>query len=148
MEIKLVEQNKKDYLDLLLWADEQEDMIDKYLERGDLFALFDGDLKTVCVVTKEDDVTFEIKNLATYPQYQRQGYGSKMIKYVLDSYSGKGEIMKLGTGDVPTTLSFYENCGFKISYRVKNFFTDNYNHPMFEDDVQLVDMVYLSKSLL
>lgn len=148
MEIKLVEQNKKDYLDLLLLADEQEDMIDKYLERGDLFALFDGDLKTVCVVTKEDDVTFEIKNLATYPQYQRQGYGSKMIKYVLDSYSGKGEIMKLGTGDVPTTLSFYENCGFKISYRVKNFFTDNYNHPMFEDGVQLVDMVYLSKSLL
>lgn len=27
----------------------------------------------------------------------------------------------------------------------KDFFTDNYDHPMFEGDVQLVDMVYLKR---
>lgn len=31
--------------------------------------------------------------------------------------------------------------------RIKNFFTDNYDHPMFDDGVQLVDMVYLKKDL-
>ncbi|MDF3005633.1 MAG: glyoxalase [Oscillospiraceae bacterium] len=36
-------------------ADEQESMIDKYLERGDLFALYDGTLKSVCVVIREFD---------------------------------------------------------------------------------------------
>ena len=29
--------NKKQYLDLLLLADEQESMIDRYLERGEMF---------------------------------------------------------------------------------------------------------------
>ena len=54
--------------------------------------------------------------------------------------------MLVGTGDVPSTLSFYEHCGFTISHRLKNFFTDNYDHPMYEDGKQLVDMVYLKKT--
>ena len=35
--------NKKQYLDLLLLADEQESMIDRYLERGDMFVLVDNE---------------------------------------------------------------------------------------------------------
>ena len=34
MEIRKVETDKKQYLSLLLLADEQEDMVDRYLERG------------------------------------------------------------------------------------------------------------------
>jgi hypothetical protein len=55
--------------------------------------------------------------------------------------------MLVGTGDVPKSLRFYQRNGFAISHRLKNFFTDNYDHVMIEDGVQLVDMVYLSKSL-
>ena len=33
MKIEMIKENKKDYLDLLLLADEQESMIDKYLEQ-------------------------------------------------------------------------------------------------------------------
>ena len=47
MEIKIIESNKKDFLDLLLLADEQESMIDKYLDRGNLFALYDDGLKSM-----------------------------------------------------------------------------------------------------
>lgn len=43
MNIKKIEKNKKQYLDLLLLADEQEDMIDRYLDNGEMFALFDND---------------------------------------------------------------------------------------------------------
>lgn len=53
MEVIQVTENKKQYLELLLLGDEQEDMIDRYLERGDLFALYDGGLKCICVVTDE-----------------------------------------------------------------------------------------------
>jgi hypothetical protein len=53
MEIEIIKENKKRFLDLLLLADEQESMIDKYLERGEMFALYDGDLKSICVVTQE-----------------------------------------------------------------------------------------------
>ncbi len=55
--------------------------------------------------------------------------------------------MLVGTGETPAILSFYESCGFEKSHRVKNFFTDNYDHPMFEGDIQLVDMIYLKKDL-
>ena len=50
--ITLITQNKKRYLDLLLLADEQESMIDRYLERGELYALYDNsELVSVCVIT-------------------------------------------------------------------------------------------------
>ena len=52
MEIKIINENKKQFIDLLLLADEQESMIDRYLERGELFALYDNDLKSICVVTE------------------------------------------------------------------------------------------------
>lgn len=34
-------------------ADEQEDMIDRYLENGEMFSLYDDDLKSICVVVKK-----------------------------------------------------------------------------------------------
>ncbi len=48
MKIEKITENKKKFLDLLLLADEQENMIDKYLPVGDLFALYDDELKSVC----------------------------------------------------------------------------------------------------
>ena len=55
MEIKLVTSDKKEFLELLLLADEQESMIDRYLERGDMFVLYDNGLKALCVVTREGE---------------------------------------------------------------------------------------------
>ena len=145
MEVEIIRENKKRFLDLLLLADEQESMIDKYLERGEMFALYDGDLKSICVVTQEGDDIFEIKSLATYEKYQRQGYGSKLIQYIFEHYQNRCKTMLVGTGDIPFILSFYEHRGFILSHRVKNFFIDHYDHPMFDNDIQLIDMVYLKK---
>jgi len=147
MRIEKITDNKKKHLDLLLLADEQEDMLDKYLESGDMFALFDDDLKTVCVVAAIDKETCELKNIATYKKYQGKGYAKTLIKYVSDYYRNSFKIMLVGTGDIPKILSFYENCGFQKSHIIRNYFTDNYDHPMFEDGIQLMDMVYLKKKL-
>lgn len=147
MEIKSICENKKQFLNLLLLADEQESMIDKYLERGDLFALYDNGLKSVCVVTRESVDVCELKNIATYEKWQGNGYGSKLLHHIFLHYKGKYTTMIVGTGDSPWILQFYEKNGFKISHRVKNFFIDNYDHPMFDNDIQLVDMIYLSKAL-
>ena len=77
--IRRVAENKKEYLDLLLLADEQEDMIDRYLERGTMYILEDNGVKAECVVTDEGDGILEIKNLAVPPECQRRGYGRQMI---------------------------------------------------------------------
>lgn len=143
-----VKENKKKYIDLLLLADEQENMIDRYLERGMMYALTDNDLKAVCVVTDEGDSVLEIKNIAVSPQCQKQGYGKKLIAFIEQKYKGEYRTLKVGTGDSPLTIPFYEKCGFEESYRVRNFFTDNYDHPIFECGKQLVDMVYLQKKLI
>ena len=41
MNIQLITTDKKRFLSLLLLADEQESMIDRYLERGELFVMHD-----------------------------------------------------------------------------------------------------------
>lgn len=147
VKIEKIIDNKKQFLDLLLLADEQENMIDKYLPSGDLFALYDDDLKSVCVVVAINSETCELKNIATYEQHQGKGYGRTLIKFISEFYKNDYKTMLVGTGETPAILSFYKNCGFEISHRVKNFFTDNYNHPIFDGDIQLVDMIYLKKSL-
>jgi GNAT superfamily N-acetyltransferase len=147
MEVKIITENKKQFLDLLLLADEQENMIDKYLPSGDLFALYDNDLKSVCVVVPIDSETCELKNIATYEKYQGRGYGRVLIKFISSFYKNDYKTMLVGTGEVPRILSFYGSCGFEESHRLKNFFTDNYDHPMFDGEIQLIDMVYLKKDL-
>lgn len=149
MRIEQIIEDKKQFLDLLLLADEQESMIDKYLSIGDLFALYDDDvLKSVCVVAAINNEVCELKNIATYEEYQNKGYGRALIKYISDFYAKRYKTMLVGTGDVPRILSFYESCGFEKSHRVKNFFTDNYDRVIFDGGIQLVDMVYLKKGLI
>jgi len=142
MNIRPILERKKDYLDLLLLADEQESMVDLYLERGDMFVLDDNSVKAECVVTKESDGIYELKNIAVTPDDQRKGYGKKLIEFILSHYTDC-RILFVGTGDCVSMLSFYKSCGFTESHRIRNFFTDNYDHPMYENGKQLVDMIYL-----
>ena len=147
MKIKEIKNHKKQYLSLLLLADEQEDMIDRYLDRGTMYVLEDGGVKTECVVTDEGDGILEIKNIATDPDWQGMGYGKALIEFIAKQYSGDYSVLQVGTGDSPLTIPFYEKCGFIRSHIIPNFFTDNYDHLIIEDGVQLVDMIYLRRTL-
>jgi ribosomal protein S18 acetylase RimI-like enzyme len=108
-----------------------------------LFALFDDDLKTVCIVTDEGNDIFEVKNIATYEKYHGKGYGKQMMKFIIEKYRNKCKTLLVGTGNVEKSLKYYKNLGFKYSHIVKNFFVDNYDHKMIEDGIELKDMVYL-----
>lgn len=147
MNIREIHDNKKQFLPLLLLADEQEDMIDCYLELGTMYVLEDGGVKAECVVTDEGGGILEIKNIAVLPEAQGKGFGKALIDSLVRQYAGKYDLLQVGTGDSPLTVPFYERCGFVRSHRIPNFFTDHYDHPIFEAGVQLVDMVYLRKPL-
>ena len=147
MRIYKVIKEKKRYIDLLLLADEQEDMIDRYLERGTMYVLDDNGIKAECVVTSETDDILEIKNIAVLPEYQGMGYGKALIEWIKKEYKESHSILQVGTGDSPTTIPFYEKCRFKKSHTIKNFFIDNYDHPIIEGGIQLTDMVYLQQKL-
>lgn len=65
-------------MDLLLEADPSENMINEYLKDGDLFVLtYENEIVCVAVVTKVDDNTCELKNIATKEEYRNKGYAKK-----------------------------------------------------------------------
>lgn len=141
------EQNKEKYLNLLLLADEEQSMIDLYLQDSTMFVLKSNDvIGEICVLDVGNGL-LEIKNLAIYPQYQRKGYGKMLIEFVCNKYKNDFNFIQVGTGDSTLTIPFYEKCGFEKSHILKNFFKDNYNHPIVECGKTLCDMIYLKKNL-
>lgn len=147
MEIKEVKHNKKQFLSLLLLADEQEDMVERYIERGTMYVLDDNGVKCECIVTDEGNGILEIKNIATIPEFQRKGYAKALIDFLAAKYKGQYALIQVGTGDSPLTIPFYEKCGFVRSHIMKNFFVDHYDHPIVECGIQLIDMVYLQRKI-
>ena len=79
MDIEKVEKNKKQYLSLLLLADEQEDMLDRYIEDGTMYVLNDNGIRGECVVADVGNGILEIKNIAIEPNCQGKGYGKKEL---------------------------------------------------------------------
>lgn len=147
MVIREIKNRKREYLPLLLLADEQESMIDRYLDWGWLYVLEDSDVRAVCVLTDEGDGILEIKNLAVSPPFQGRGYGKAMIEFVVEKYRQTYSILQVGTGESPLTLPFYYKCGFRFHHRLKNFFIDNYDHPIIEAGQLLKDMIYLRRNI-
>lgn len=145
--IKKERDNKEQYLDLLLQADPSKEMINKYLTDGELFVLTYND-EPVCisVVTKIDNDTVELKNIATKENYRGKGYAKKMIKYLVDNYKTRYKKMIVGTTE--NNIPFYVKQGFdKYEKTIKKFFIDNYNEELWDENMQCVDMYYYSKDL-
>ena len=146
--IKEIINKKRDYLPLLLLADEQENMIDQYLERGTMFVLEeDGEIIGECVVTDEGDGLLEIQNLAVAEPFQGNGYGRMLIDFIADQYRDQYKEIQVGTGDSPLTVPFYEHCGFTQHHIIENYIVDHYDKPIFEAGKQLTDKVYLRRKL-
>lgn len=122
-------------------------MINRYIKNGTMYVLDDNGVKAECIVTDEGNNILEIKNIATVPEYHRKGYGKALIDFIAMRYRGQYSILQVGTGDSPLTIPFYEKCGFVRTHSIKNFFIDNYDHPIFECGIQLIDMIYLQRNL-
>ena len=88
MEIRKIDGDKKRFLPLLLLGDEQESMIDRYLECSDMFAMYDRRNApiAIAVVSKKAHGQYELMNLAVAPCHQRKGYGSRMIEFICNRY--------------------------------------------------------------
>lgn len=148
MEIREYTGDRRDLMDLLLLADEQVEMVEKYLDRGRLFVLEEsGEIIAECLVSDEGSGVLEIKNIAVKPRFQGKSYGKTLIDFLVRMFSKDYSVLQVGTGDSPMTIPFYEKCGFVRHHVVKDFFIENYDHPIIEAGVQLRDMVYLRRQI-
>ena len=145
--IKKEKENKEQYMDLLLEADPSKDMINNYLKNGELFVLtYKDDVACIAVVTKIDEDTVELKNIATKKEFRGNGYGKKMLKYLADNYKQKYKKMLVGTTE--NNIPFYVKQGFdKYEKTIKNFFVDNYDEKIWDRDLIYTDLIYYSKDL-
>ena len=143
--IKKEKDNKEQYMDLLLEADSSKEIIQYYLQTGELFVLtYKEEVACVAIVTKVDENTCELKNIATIEKYRGQGYGKKMIKYLFDNYKQRYNKMLVGTTE--NNIPFYVKQGFdKYEKTINNFFVDNYKEEIWDGDLHCIDMYYYSK---
>ena len=131
--------------ELLLEADPSEENIKKYLSGSRCFCvLFETNIVGVCVVKRNSANSFEIFNIAVLPEKQKQGFGTKLLEFVINKMVESGENkIELGTGTFGYQLKFYQRFGFRVESIWKNHFVDNYDEPIFEDGIQLKDMLRL-----
>ena len=83
-------------------------MIDRYLERGELFVMHDTqetETVAVAVVTNEGNGVYELKNLAVAPACQRKGYGRQMVEYLCRHYADVCHTLLVGTGESKQTIA-------------------------------------------
>ena len=146
MQVKKIE-NKEDYIDLLLEADPSKDMIHKYLNDSDVYALKkEDDLISIAVILPISRKTLELKNIVTKENYRNKGYAKTLLKHLSGNYKQKYDRMLVGTTE--NNIPFYVKQGFdKYEKTVKNFFIDNYNEEIKDGDLICTDLIYYSKDL-
>lgn len=146
MQVKKIE-NKEEYIDLLLEADPSKDMIHKYLNDSDVYALKKEDeLISIAVILHIDRKTLELKNIVTKEKYRNKGYAKTLLKSLCGNYKQKYDRMLVGTTE--NNIPFYVKQGFdKYEKTIKNFFTDNYKEEVKDGDLVCTDLIYYSKDL-
>ena len=146
MQVKKIE-NKEDYIDLLLEADPSKDMIHKYLNDSDVYALKKGDeLISIAVILPISRKTLELKNIVTKESYRNKGYAKTLLKHLSGNYKQKYDRMLVGTTE--NNIPFYVKQGFdKYEKTIKNFFIDNYDEEIKDGDLICADLIYYSKEL-
>ena len=130
---------------LLIEADPSIDRVNQYLEGSLCYvALIQKEIVGVCVLNPIDKNRIELFNIAVLPENQKSGIGSQLLQFVLDSVREKNfESVELGTGTFGYQLTFYQRFGFRVDSICKNYFINNYDEPIFENDIQLKDMLRL-----
>ena len=146
MQVKKIE-NKEDYIDLLLEADPSKDMIHKYLNDSDVYALKKEDeLISIAVILHIDRKTLELKNIVTTEKYRNKGYAKTLLKSLCGNYKQKYDRMLVGTTE--NNIPFYVKQGFdKYEKTIKNLFIDNYKEEIKDGDLICTDLIYYSKDL-
>ncbi len=144
-EIRRISNGKKAYLNLLLDADPSEKMIDRYLEKGEMYVLLaSGQAVAEAVVLQTGADECELMNLAADPAQRGKGYATKLVNHLLKLYQPRCRRMRVGTS--PANVGFYERFGFqKVGLR-EDFFSENYES-IEENGKPLTDMIVMEREL-
>lgn len=137
------------HLDLLLEADPDELAIARYRDHCHGFvARRGGEVLSACLLQPGESGRWELMNIATVPEAQGQGAGSKLLRCVIEQARNAGALeLFLGTGTFGYQLAFYQRAGFRVVALERDHFLTHYDEPIFEAGIQLKDRLILSLKL-
>ena len=129
--------------------------------RYEVWGLFDGEtLLGYATLWMEpgDKSCILLDYLGVTAARRNGGLGSQIVRMLAERLAGKSllliEAERPVEGDDPAEnalrrrrLAFYERCGFVFHHRIERFFSDHYDHPIYEGGVLLRDMVCLRRPL-
>lgn len=149
LHVEEINENREAWMPLLLLADPEKAMVEKYLHGGLLLAVYgDGEpAGVIAAVPLASGQEWEIKNVAVAPRFWRRGVGSLLIEEVERRLPPEVDTLWVGTGGSENSgpFQFYEACGFHFDHVLKNFFVEHYPEPIIDQGELLTDMLYLKK---
>jgi len=145
-----VAQNKRQlYINYLLLADESEEVVNTYINDGEMFAIhYENEIVGVVHFTFHSDHVVELKNIALALSSRGKGLGKLVVNEAFDIYKKRG-MSKLIVGTANSSISnlaFYQKAGFRM-YEIKKDFFKKYPDPIFEDGIRALDMVMFERDL-
>lgn len=140
---------REKFIDYLLMADENEEIVEKYIQTGKMYSINDlNEIVGVILFTFPTEEVVEIKNLALIESSRVKGYGNEVIQRAVCLFQEKG-YRKIIVGTANSSignLTFYQKAGFRIVSIRKNFFL-NYPEPIIENGIRALDMILFEKIL-
>lgn len=131
---------------LLLEADPSVEKIKAYLPGSRCFvAILEDKPVGAYVVQCIAPAVYELMSIAVSPEYQRKGIGSKLLKHAVTTVHDMGaRRLEVGTGTFGYQLAWYQREGFRVFAIERDFFLVNYKEPIYENGIQLKDMLRLA----
>lgn len=142
--------NEEPPMELLLSADPSALLVEEYLKRGECWVgTMDNEIIAEYVLLPTRPVTVEIVNVAVDEIRQGQGFGKQMVLHAIKIAKQLGyKTIEIGTGNSGVSqLALYQKCGFRMTGIDRDFFIRHYSEAIYENGIQVVDMVRLSQDL-
>lgn len=150
MEIRRLEKCEKVPMELLLLADPSKSIVEDYLAKGECFVAESNEqIIGVYVLLPTRPKTVEIVNVAVVEEHKGKGIGKLLIGDAIGVAKTKGyKTIEIGTGNSSIgQLALYQKCGFRIVSVDPNYFIKHYSEEIYENGIQCIDMIRLSKEL-
>jgi ribosomal protein S18 acetylase RimI-like enzyme len=146
-------EGRERYWSLFLLADDSEQQVRSYYQRGDLYVLEDetGVALGLVLTLPAGEGAVELKAVAVAPERHNRGIGKRMLALVLAELRGRGvRRAVLGTGNSSVgQLAFYQKAGFRLWRIERDFFSPERGYPegIEENGIPLRDMVWMEREL-
>lgn len=150
MDIRMLGEGEQPPMELLLNADPSKQLVERYLQRGTSYVAIDsGEIVGVYVLLPTRPATVELVNVSVREEHQGKGIGKQLVRHAVRQAKEEGyQTIEVGTGNSSVDqLALYQKCGFRMVGIDRDFFLRHYEEPLFENGIQVMDMVRLSQDL-